>query len=140
LPAPGVRAGWRDGALTPTRRAARAEPRYRLLEPVRRAALARANAAGATRELGLRHRQAYLDAVQRLAPALTGGASQPRALAWLEAEHENVLAAITFDGGAGDDPQVALRLARSTRGVWHGRGPLERGPAALPSAAGPPRA
>src|SRR5262249_44061567 len=123
-----------ERALITIVRADRAEPRYRLLEPVRRAALARANSAGATRELGLRHRQAYLDAVQRLAPALTGGASQPRALAWLEAEHENVLAAITCAGGPVADPQVALRLAGSTWWFWHVRGHFERGRAALASA------
>jgi predicted ATPase len=120
-----------ERALVTVVRADRGEPRYRLLEPVRRAAQARAEAAGESRRLGVRHRQAYLAAVEELAPALTGGASQSRALAWLEAEHENVLAAIAFDGGRDDDPQLALRLAGSAWWFWYVRGHFARGRAAL---------
>ena len=123
-----------ERALVTIVRADRAEPRYRLLEPVRRAALARAEAAGGWRRLGMRHRQAYLDAVERFAPALTGGASQSRALAWLEAEHENVLAAIAFDAGPDDDAQLPLRLAGAAWWFWYVRGHFERGRAALESA------
>ena len=129
-----------ERALVTIVRADRAEPRYRLLEPVRRAALARADEAGELRQLSARHRQAYLDAVERLAPALTGGASQSRALAWLEAEHENVLAAIAFDAGPGDDPQLPLRLAGAAWWFWYVRGHFERGRAALESALARPGA
>ena len=123
-----------ERALVTIARADRSEPRYRLLEPVRRAAQARAEAAGESRRLGVRHRQAYLAAVEQLAPALTGGALQSRALAWLEAEHENVLAAIAWDGGPDDDRQSALRLAGSAWWFWYVRGHFARGRAALDSA------
>jgi len=129
-----------ERGLVTIARADRSEPRYRLLEPVRRAALAHAGRAGESRRLGLRHRQAYLVAVERLAPVLTGGASQSRALAWLEAEHENVLAAIAFDGGPGDDPLPALRLAGSAWWFWYVRGHFARGRAALDSALARPDA
>jgi predicted ATPase len=120
-----------ERALVTIARADRSEPRYKLLEPVRRAAQARAETAGESHRLGVRHREAYLAAVERLAPALTGGASQSRALAWLEAEHENVLAAIAFDAGDGDDPQLALRLAGTTWTFWYVRGHFARGRTAL---------
>jgi len=129
-----------ERALVTVARAERSEPRYRLLEPVRRAALARAEAAGESRRSGVRHRQAYLAAVERLAPALTGGASQSRALAWLEAEHENVLAAIALDGGPGDDPLPALRLAGAAWWFWYVRGHFARGRVALDSALARPGA
>src|SRR5262249_30668879 len=48
-----------ERALVTIVRSDRAEPRYRLLEPVRREALARTEAAGETRALGRRHRPAY---------------------------------------------------------------------------------
>ena len=120
-----------ERALVTIARADRSEPRYRLLEPVRRAAQARAEAAGESHRLGVRHRQAYLAAAERLAPALTGGAEQSRALAWLEAEHENVLAAIAFDAGPGDDPELALQLAGAAWWFWYVRGHFARGRAAL---------
>jgi predicted ATPase len=105
-------------------RADRSEPRYRFLEPVREVALSLAERAGETAALRARHRDAYLASAERLAPSLTSGSAQARALAWLEAEHENLQAALALDvpgddsarcGGSGTCAATSRAAARH----WH---------------------
>ena len=129
-----------DRSLITVLRAERAEPRYRFLDPIRQVALARAEAATELPLLCARHRDAHLGAVERLAPALTSGAAQGRALAWLESEHENVIAALEWDEPGEVAAQKALRLAGAVWWFWYVRGHFARGRAALRRALARPAA
>jgi non-specific serine/threonine protein kinase len=122
-----------ERSLVTIARADRSEPRYRFLEPVREVALALAERAGETAALRERHRDAYLVTSERLAPTLTSGGAQARSLAWLEAEHENILAALAFDAPGEDSAQRALRLAGAVWWFWYVRGHFARGRSALAS-------
>jgi predicted ATPase/transcriptional regulator with XRE-family HTH domain len=104
---------------------ARAEGRYRLLEPVRQYTGEKLTASG--EEAAVRGRQlAWCVALAEEAePALTG-AGQVVWLERLEAEHDNLRAALTWarDRGEGD---LGLRLAGALWRFWHIRGHLGAG-------------
>jgi predicted ATPase/DNA-binding SARP family transcriptional activator len=99
--------------------------RYRLLETVReylRAKLVEAGEADATRR---RHANVFLRLAEEAEPALRG----PGQAAWLdrlEAEHDNLRAALEWSLGQESD-NTASRIAVALVGYWHGRGHLREG-------------
>jgi len=105
-----------------------AEPRYRLLETIRQyagEALRDAGEADAARD---RHRDWYLAWAERAAPEVTAR-DQLVWLARLEAEHDNLRAALERSRGDGSDRE--LRLAAALAHFWVLRGYGEEGRARL---------
>jgi predicted ATPase len=113
--------------------------RFAMLETVREYALERLRDGGAEAEVRARHARAFA----RFATGADEHLLGPDAGAWLdrlEAEHENVRAAIGFAAAAGD-AETALALCGDWR-YWTMRGNLAEGRAvmamALAAGAGPP--
>ena len=99
--------------------------RYRLLETIREYARERLRVAGEDSAVRERHFDWYLRLAERLEPSLLGGAQQKPALDLLEADHDNLRAALAWSletPGRGD---LALRMCGtlyrfwSRRGHWH---------------------
>jgi predicted ATPase len=109
------------------------EPRYRLLETLRQFAWAQLDGQGESAACRDRHLEYYLARGEQAEHELWG-ASQAAWLAWLDREHDNLLAALDWAlaRSAGDD--AALRLAGSLRRFWNIRGYLSVGVRALDSA------
>jgi len=101
------------------------EPRFRMLETIREYALERLEESSEAESLRLRHANYYLSLAQQAQPALRG----PRAARWLEqleAEHENLRAALSWAVEA-DERDVGLRLAGTLGEFWEMRGHLSEG-------------
>jgi non-specific serine/threonine protein kinase len=123
-----------------------AAPRFRLLETVRQYARERLEASGEAAAVRRRHAGYCLAVAERAAPGLEG----PEQVAWLErleAEHDDLRAALRWALEAGD-AQHGQRLAGALGWFWWVRGYLTEGRAwlagllGLPGAAAPtlPRA
>ncbi|MCP3904878.1 MAG: protein kinase [Planctomycetes bacterium] len=102
------------------------ESRYRLLETVRQYAAEQLDAAGETGEVHARHLDFYVDLVERVEPELTGG-TQGVILARLEAEHDNVLAALDRCGEIDGGGERALRMCGAIRWFWRLHGHFKTG-------------
>ncbi len=120
-----------DKSLVWQREAVEDEPRFGMLETIREYGLEQLEASGETAATRERHAAYFLAATERLAPSLAG-AAPTAALARLEAEHDNLRAALAALVDAGDGER-ALRLAGSLGWFWYlhghvgeGRGWLER--------------
>jgi tetratricopeptide (TPR) repeat protein len=102
-----------------------AAPRYRLLETVRQYARERLDEAGETAQAGNQHLAWCLALGEQAEPALLGP-EQNVWLARLEAEHDNLRAALRWAGerGLGD---VALHLASALWRFWSIRGYMSEG-------------
>jgi predicted ATPase len=99
--------------------------RYRLLQPIREYALARLVGSGELGTVRERHARYYLDLAERAEPALWG----TKEGAWfrrLEAEHENIRAALRWAAERGDG-EFSLRLAGALGDFWAWRGYLREG-------------
>ncbi|MEU9348107.1 LuxR C-terminal-related transcriptional regulator [Streptomyces sp. NPDC048278] len=110
------------------------QPRYRLLETIRRYGRQRLAASGEEQRLLLRHRDFFLALAERLADGWYGP-GQEAALARLRAEQGNMRAALDCGG----DPQATLALVAALRFHWcadaflgEGRRRLDRALAAAP--------
>ncbi len=100
--------------------------RYRLLETVQQYAaerLTQASDEGAARE---RHLRYYLELAEKTRPELIGP-EQRAALARLDDERENLLAAHAWCAHAADGSTLGLRLVTATRRYWMLRGLLDLG-------------
>jgi predicted ATPase/DNA-binding CsgD family transcriptional regulator len=100
--------------------------RFRLLETVRGYALERLAAGGELEELRERHAMYFLDLAERSDPALRG----PDQISWLdrlEAEHDNLRAALTWWQLERASPELHLRLAGALYRFWWRRGHLSEG-------------
>lgn len=106
--------------------------RYRLLETLRAYALEQWTAAELLALFQQRHATYFLELAEQAAPELLR-AQQQRWLIWLETEHANLRAALTYwlDTGAGDK---ALRLATALHRFWDYRGYVSEGRAWLQKA------
>jgi len=120
-----------DKSLVAIQRADRIEPRYRLLEPVRRFAAGQRDHERESAALESRHRDWFVAVAERAAPSLLRGTDQAHSLAALEADHANLLAALEACDAAPDGAPLALRLAGSLWLFWYIRGHFARGREAL---------
>jgi predicted ATPase/DNA-binding SARP family transcriptional activator len=113
------------------------EPRYQLLETVRAYAADRLAEAGETEQLARAHAEYFARFAERTEPELRG----PGQLDWmrrLEADHDNLRAALRWAVAAGDG-ELALRLAAPLSWFWYLRGDRHDAAEWLPAAlaAGP---
>jgi len=104
------------------------ESRYSLLETVRQYAADHLAASGEVDAVGAAHAAYILTLVERAEPGLYG----PRQRYWLDrldAEHDNIRAALTWSTreGEGADAQTAARLAKALGWFWRLRGHLSEG-------------
>ena len=91
-------------------------PRFRMLEPVRQYSQERLQESGTAERVRARHAQYYLALAQEAEPELEG-ADQTRWMDRLEAEHDNLRAALSWalEGGRAE---LGIRLAGALRVFW----------------------
>jgi len=106
---------------------------YRLLETVRLYARANLVAAGEDETVRQRHRDWYLQFAENAEPELQGPALESW-LARLEAEHDNIRAALDWCKTTEPNPEYGLRLAGAVWHFWEVRGYLTEGREWLESA------
>src|SRR3990172_4024738 len=105
-------------------------PRYRLLETVRQYGRERLVESGEDEALGRRHRDWYLRSAEEAEPGL----QEPQQEIWLdrlEAEHDNLRAALEWCRTREDNPEYGLRLAGALWKFWEVRGYWSEGRAWL---------
>src|SRR4051794_38523269 len=103
---------------------ARQADRYRLLDTVRGYAREHSLEAGESEGAFERHRDWYLDFVRRSAPAFFRGPETAAVLDRLEAEHDNVRAALAWSLNDPRGGDAALELAAGMWRFWEIRGYL----------------
>jgi predicted ATPase/DNA-binding SARP family transcriptional activator/DNA-binding CsgD family transcriptional regulator/Tfp pilus assembly protein PilF len=101
------------------------QARHRLLEPVRQYAAEQLAAAGEAAWLRDRHAAYFLALAEQAEPALVG-AEQSTWLERLEAEHDNLRAALAW-ALERPDPDLGVRLAGALWRFWYQRGRLSEG-------------
>ncbi len=107
------------------------EARYRMLETIREYAQEQLAESGEAEQLHLRHRDWYVDLVERARPGFFSGPVQPEWLARLAADGDNLQAALRW---ADEDPNGAvaeLALASGLWRFWEVRGDVAEGSAWL---------
>jgi len=102
-----------------------AEPRVSMLETIREYALVRLESSGEGEELRRRHADHFLDLAEQAAEELRG-ASESQWLERLEAEHNNLRAALAWSSAA-NATELQLRIAGALWLYWFGRGYLSEG-------------
>ncbi len=114
-----------DHSLLRQEEDANGEPRFRMLETIRDYALEQLQASGEAEALGQRHARWYLTLAKEAEVALVGH-DQATWLVRLDAEHDNIRAALTWaiDQGEGE---TAQQMAWMLSGFWEGRGHLSEG-------------
>jgi predicted ATPase/DNA-binding SARP family transcriptional activator/DNA-binding CsgD family transcriptional regulator len=90
--------------------------RYGMLEPVRQYARERLEASGEADAVGRRHAAYFLALAEEADPELRGGVRQRAWLERLEAEHDNLRAALSWS--LNDEPEQALKLAAALARFW----------------------
>jgi len=109
------------------------ETRYRLLETVRQYGKEKLDESGEEDEVGRRH-AGYCVGIAEEAEQKLGEPNQARWLVWLEAEHDNIRAALSFSLGEGGEAGEGVRLAAAMWPFWFARGYLSEGRRWLESA------
>jgi predicted ATPase/class 3 adenylate cyclase len=130
-----------DVSLITVTEGADGEPRVGLLETIREYALERLEQAGQLDDTRRRHAQYYAALAERANERLTGP-TELAALERLEAEHNNLRAALSWSldsqpaGPAGDAERAAagLRLAQALASFWYRHGHATEGRRWLPRA------
>jgi non-specific serine/threonine protein kinase len=102
------------------------EARYRMLEPVRQYAFEKAAQAGEVETLRRRHLTWYLELARRAANEYRGP-DQARWYDRIEAEHDNLRAALQWSLSDGGDAAQGLQLAAALYWFWYVRGYLSEG-------------
>jgi DNA-binding CsgD family transcriptional regulator len=103
----------------------RTQARYRLLETIREYALEKLEEAGQTVRLRNRHLDLFLAQAEDAAPKLND-AHQQLWLNWLEDEHDNLRAALTWSL-EGNRVEEGLRIATALVRFWEIRGHVQEG-------------
>jgi predicted ATPase/DNA-binding XRE family transcriptional regulator len=103
-----------------------AAPRYRMLETVREFGLERLDESGEEAEVRGRHATWCLDLAERAHQVLNRPSSDPVWLRRVEADLDNLRAALAWAEHTGDGA-TALRLAGALTMYWYFRGPLPEG-------------
>ncbi|MDQ3930496.1 MAG: tetratricopeptide repeat protein, partial [Chloroflexota bacterium] len=101
------------------------EPRFSMLETIRQYALERLSERGREARARAAHAQYYLKLVEAAEPELKG-AGQAAWLDRLEAEHDNLRAAMSWFAGQGD-AQCGLRMSGMLWRFWYVRGYFTEG-------------
>jgi non-specific serine/threonine protein kinase len=101
-------------------------PHYRLLETVRQYARERLLERGGADAVRDRHLEYFLRLAEEAEPRLHGR-EQHEWLARLEAEHDNLRAALEWSRAEGPHAESALRLAGALSWFWTMRGYLDEG-------------
>ncbi len=102
------------------------EMRYRMLEPIREYAREKLAAASESDEIAARHLAYFVELAERAEPEFTGaeqGAWHKR----LEAEHDNVRAALSWHAQTQEHIEMQLRLAGAVWRFWYARGHIVEG-------------
>jgi predicted ATPase/DNA-binding SARP family transcriptional activator len=100
--------------------------RYAMLETIREYALERLEARGEAEVVRRRHAMRLLELAEAAEPALDAGADQAVWLERLALEHDNLRAALTWLGSAGET-ELRLRLATALKNFWWVQGHLTEG-------------
>lgn len=116
------------------------EARYRMLESVRQYALEALDRSGGGPAARDRHLDHFLALAIEAKPRLFVGAEQPRWLARLGAEQDNLLAAHAWCDVAEDGAAKGLRLAEALTQFWHLAGLFDTARRVLSEALGRPGA
>jgi non-specific serine/threonine protein kinase len=111
----------------------RGETRYRLLDTIRQYAEERAREEEDLDSLRKRHLAWYGALAETARPELQGQ-RQTEWLARLEAEHDNLRAALGYAEGGGDGPEAGPKLARALSWFWYVHGHSTEGRRWLESA------
>jgi non-specific serine/threonine protein kinase len=96
--------------------------RYRLLETIREYAREHLRAAGAEAAVRDRHAGWYVQLAERLEPSLLGGPLQRPALDLLEAENDNLNAALAWSLETPEGADRAMRMCGALYRFWSRRG------------------
>jgi tetratricopeptide (TPR) repeat protein len=115
-----------DASLVQVERAA-GEVRYRLLETARTYARRKLESAGETNEMSTRHLTWFADFAQRAEWEVVASPEQDRWMTRIEADHDNLRAALTWALDAEDRIEHGLRLAAGLWSFWWIRGYEEEG-------------
>jgi predicted ATPase/class 3 adenylate cyclase len=94
---------------------------YRMLETVREYAAERMESSGDARAVRNRHLRYYVGLAEATLPDLAGPA-QAKALARLDVERENLLAAHAWCDQADDGAELGVRLVQALKSYWINRG------------------
>ena len=106
---------------------ASSEARYRMLETIRDYAQERLAESGDASARFLRHRDWFVDLVDRARPAFFSGPVQPEWVARLADDHDNLRAALRWAHEDPDGADAELGLASGLWRFWEVRGDLEEG-------------
>jgi predicted ATPase/DNA-binding CsgD family transcriptional regulator len=106
------------------------ETLYRILETIRQYGSERLLEAGEGEQLGIRHLDFFLQWAERAEPKLHGP-EQLELLDQLEAEHDNLRAALEWSLTQAEHGEASLRLASALLAFWHQRGHVSEGRAWL---------
>jgi predicted ATPase/class 3 adenylate cyclase len=101
------------------------EPRFVMLETIREYARERLAQSGEAEELGRLHAEYFLVLAEEAEPGLKGPA-QEQGLERLDAEHDNMRAALSWAIERGED-ELGLRLAGALYPFWYARGHFDEG-------------
>jgi predicted ATPase len=95
------------------------EPRFSMLETIREYAAERLDELADAEEVRRAHADYFRRSCEEARPHLRGGERQAFWLDWLETEHDNVRAALTF---CRRDPDAQLAIVASLEWFWYQRG------------------
>jgi predicted ATPase/class 3 adenylate cyclase len=115
-----------DKSLLRQEEEATGEPRFRMLETIREYAVERLAVAGEAERLQYTHAGEYLAFAEDADAGLLGGGRQAEWLDRLEADHDNLRAALAWFLRRGP-AEPGLRLAAALRRFWRARGYITEG-------------
>jgi predicted ATPase/DNA-binding SARP family transcriptional activator/DNA-binding NarL/FixJ family response regulator len=115
-----------DKSLVVAEAEAQGAVRYRMLEPIRQYARERLEESEESEAIQRRHAEFFLALAEEAEPEVEG----PQQAAWLErleAEHDNLRAALSWSLERGEEAELGLRVAGALGQFWYLRGYLGEG-------------